>query len=80
MNLGVVPPRVRSLIEKIQRSGGAAKAARFGGATGGIGMMFAVHPKINVLKKILGSAAVSLVYDPSLRRFISRTGHSSKRS
>jgi mevalonate kinase len=72
VNLGVVPPRVRSLIEKIQRSGGAAKAARFGGATGGIGMVFAVHPKINVLKKILGGAPVSLVYDPSLRRFISR--------
>ena len=31
VNLGVVPPRVRSLIEKIQRSGGAAKPGRFGG-------------------------------------------------
>jgi mevalonate kinase len=70
--LGVVPPRVRSLIEKIQRSGGAAKAARFGGATGGVGMVFAVHPNVNVLKRVLRSAPVSLVYDPLLRRFISR--------
>ena len=30
MSLGVVPPRVRSLIKKIQQSGGAAKAARSG--------------------------------------------------
>jgi mevalonate kinase len=80
VDLGVMPPRVRSLIEKIQRSGGAAKAARFGGATGGVGMVFAVHPNVNVLKKIVGSAAVSLAYDPSLRRFISRTGHNSKPS
>lgn len=72
VNLGVVPPRVRSLIEKIQRSGGAAKAARFGGTTGGIGMVFAVHPDINVLKRVLRSAPVSLAYDPILRRFISR--------
>ncbi len=80
VNLGVVPPRARSLIEKIQQSGGAAKAARFGGATGGVGMVFAVHPKVNVLKKIVGSAPLSLVYDPSLRRFVSRAGPSSKRS
>jgi mevalonate kinase len=80
LKLGVVPPRVRSLIEKIQRSGGAAKAARFGGATGGIGMVFAVHPKVEVLKKIVGGAPVSLVYDPSLHRFISRTRHSSRHS
>ena len=80
VNLGVVPPRVRSLIEKIQQSGGAAKAARFGGTTGGIGMVFAVHPKVNVLKKIIGRAPVSLVYDPLRRRFISPTGHSSKLS
>ena len=46
VSLGVVPPRVRSLIEKIQQSGGAAKAARVGGATGGVGMVFAVHPSI----------------------------------
>ena len=70
VNLGVVPPRVRSLIEKIQQSGGAAKATRFGEATGGVGMVFAVHPKVNVLRKIVGSAPVSLVYDPSRRRFI----------
>lgn len=70
VNLGVVPPRVRSLIEMIQQSGGAAKAARFGGATGGVGMVFAVHPKVNGLKKIVGSAPVSLVYDPSRSRFI----------
>lgn len=72
VNLGVIPPRVRSLIEKIQRSGGAAKAARLGGATGGVGMVFAVHPNVNVLKRVLRSAPVSLVYDPLLRRFISR--------
>ena len=70
VNLGVVPPRVRSLIEKIQQSGGAAKPGRFGGATGGVGMVFAVHPKVNALKKIVGSAPVSLVYDPPRRRFI----------
>ena len=80
VNLGVVPPQVQSLIEKIQQSGGAAKAARFGGETGGAGMVFAVHTKVNVLKKIVGSTPVSLVYDPSLRRFVSRTGPSSKRS
>ena len=80
VNLGVVPPQVRSLIEKIQQSGGAAKAARFGGATGGAGMVFAVHPKVNVLKKIVGSTPVSLVYDPSRAASFSRAGHNSKRS
>jgi hypothetical protein len=80
MGLGVVPPRVRLLIEKIQQSGGAAKAARVGGATGGVGMVFGVHPKLKVLKELLGSAPVSLVYDPSRRRFVSRAGQSSKRS
>ena len=70
VNLGVVPPRIRSLIEKIQRSGGAAKPGRFGWATGGVGMVFAVHPNVNVLKKIVGSAPVSLVYDSSRHRFI----------
>jgi hypothetical protein len=63
---------VRSLIDRIEQSGGAAKAARFGGETGGVGMMFAVHPEIDVLEKIVGGAPVSLVYDPSLRRFVSR--------
>ena len=33
-------------------------------------MVFAVHPNVNVLKKIVGSAPVSLVYDSSRRRFI----------
>jgi len=70
VNLGVVPPRVRALIEKIQQSGGAAKPGRFGCATGGAGMLFAVHPKVNALKKLVGSAPVSLVYDPPRRRFI----------
>jgi mevalonate kinase len=70
--LGLVPPRVRWLIEKIQQSGGAAKATRSGGDTGGVGMVFAVHPKVNVLKRVLRSAPVSLVYDPILRRFTSR--------
>lgn len=78
VSLGVVPPRVRSLIEKIQRSGGAAKAARSGGETGGVGMVLAVHPQVNVLKKILRSAPMSLTYDPVLRRFISRTAASSQ--
>jgi mevalonate kinase len=72
VDLGVVPPRVRSLIEKIQQSGGAAKATRSGGNTGGGGMVFAVHPKINVLKRILGSAPIVLAYDSSRRRFFSR--------
>ena len=31
VSLGVVPPRVRALIEKIEQSGGAAKATRSGG-------------------------------------------------
>jgi hypothetical protein len=70
VDLGVVPPRVRSLIERIQRSGGAAKPGRFGWATGGVGMVFAVHPNVSVLKKIIGSASFSLVYDASRRRFI----------
>lgn len=70
VNLGLIPPRVRSLIEKIQQSGGAAKPGRFGGATGGAGMLFVVHPNLNALKKIVGSAAISLVYDPSRSRFI----------
>ncbi len=72
VDLGVIPPRVRWLIEKIQQSGGAAKAARFGGATGGVGMVFAVHPNAKVLKTGLGSAAVRIDYDPSRRRFISQ--------
>ena len=80
VKLGVMPPRVRLLIEKIQQSGGAAKATRFGAETGGAGMVFAVHPKVNVLEKIVGGAPISLDYDPSLRRFISRTGHNSKPS
>jgi mevalonate kinase len=70
VGLGVVPPRVRKLIEMIEQSGGAAKAARSGGDTGGVGMVFAVHPKVNVLKKIVGSAPVSLIYDPLRHRFI----------
>lgn len=73
VNLGVIPPRVRSLIEKIHQSGGAAKAARVGGATGGVGMVFAVHPNIKVLKTVLGNIPVSLAYDPLLCRFSSRT-------
>jgi len=80
VDLGVVPPQVQSLIEKIQQSGGAAKAARFGGETGGAGMLFAVHPEDNVLKEIVGSTPVPLVYDPSLRRFVSREVSGSKRS
>ncbi len=70
VGLGVVPRRVRSLIEKIERSGGAAKATRSGGAAGGVGMVFAVHPTVNVLKKIVGSAPFSLVYDSSRGRFM----------
>ena len=72
VGLGVVPPRVRSLIEQIQQSGGAAKAARVGGATGGVGMVFAVHPKADVLKRVLRNAPLSIAYDPLLRRFSSR--------
>jgi mevalonate kinase len=70
VNMGVIPPRVRTLIEKIQRCGGAAKAARVGGATGGVGMVFAVHQKITVLKKIVGGTPFSLVYDASRCRFM----------
>ena len=70
VNLGVIPPRVRKLIELIERSGGAAKAARSGGGTGGVGMVFAVHPKVQVLEAAIGSAAIVLTYDPSRRRFV----------
>jgi mevalonate kinase len=70
VNLGVVPPRVRLLIEKIQRSGGAAKATRSGAGSGGVGMVFAVHPNAEVLKTVLGSAPIFLAYDRSLRRFV----------
>jgi mevalonate kinase len=80
VKLGVIPPRVRLLIEKIQRSGGAAKAARFGAESGGAGMVFAVHPKVNVLKKIVGGTPIPLVYDPSRRRFVSRAKPGSKSS
>jgi mevalonate kinase len=72
VNLGVVPPRVRSLIEKIQQSGGAAKATRSGGGTGGSGMVFAVHPEVEVLKRVLGSTPIVLAYDPIRRRFFRR--------
>jgi mevalonate kinase len=72
VGLGVVPPRVRSLIEKIQQSGGAAKAARVGGATGGVGMVFAVHPKVEVLKRALRRTPLPIAYDPSFRCFSSR--------
>jgi mevalonate kinase len=70
--LGVVPPRVRSLIERIEQSGGAAKATRSGGGTGGVGMVFAVHPKPKVLKAVLGSTPISIAYNPLLRHFSSR--------
>jgi mevalonate kinase len=70
VNLGVVPPRVQSLIEKIQQLGGAAKPGRFGAQSGGAGMIFAVHPNLNTLRKIVGNAPVSLVYDQSRRRFV----------
>jgi mevalonate kinase len=80
VNLGVVPPRVRSLIEKIQRSGGAAKATRSGGGTGGSGMVFAVHPKVKVLRKLLGGAPIVLTYDPLRRRFFSRAAGKSTAS
>ena len=68
--MGVIPPRVRSLIEKIQQSGGAAKAARVGGATGGVGMVFVVHPNVKALEAVLGSAPISVTNDPLLRQFI----------
>jgi mevalonate kinase len=70
VNLGVVPPRVRKLIELIEQSGGAAKAARVGGATGGVGMVFAVHPEAKVLKRVLGGPPIALAYDPLHRRFL----------
>lgn len=70
--LGVVPPQIRSLIEKIEQSGGAAKAARAGSGTGGVGMVFAVHPKVKVLRTILGSTPMSITYDPLLQHFSNR--------
>lgn len=72
VNMGVVPRRVRSLIEKIEQLGGAAKAARAGTDKGGVGMVFGVHPKVDVLKEGLRSAPLSIAYDPLLRRFSSR--------
>jgi mevalonate kinase len=71
ISLGVVPPQVRSLIEKIEQSGGAAKATRSGGETGGVGMVFAIHPKMTLLKRVIGKAPVRLAYDPLRRRFLS---------
>ena len=71
VRLGVVPPRVRTLIERIEQSGGAAKASRSGGRTGGSGMVVALHPKVDVLKGVLSSAPLSIAYDPLLRRFSS---------
>jgi mevalonate kinase len=71
VGLGVVPPQVRSLIEKIEQSGGAAKAARSGGKTGGVGMVFAVHPNVNVLKSVLGKTPIFLAYDPLRHCFLS---------
>lgn len=78
VNLGVVPPRVRSLLDKIQRAGGAAKPGRFGGTTGGAGMVFAVHPDANVLMRIVGKTQISIVYDSSSHRFVSYRGERSK--
>jgi mevalonate kinase len=73
VSLGVVPPGVRSLIERIEQSGGAAKATRSGGTTGGVGMVFAVHPKMKLLKRVLGKAAVPIAYDSLRRRFLSES-------
>lgn len=70
VGLGVVPRRVRSLIERIEESGGAAKATRSGGETGGVGMVFAVHPKLKLLKTVLGKAPVALAYDSLRRSFL----------
>ena len=73
VSLGVVPPRVRSLIRLIEQSGGAAKATRSGGKTGGAGMVFAIHPKMKLLRRLLGISATPLVYDPVRRRFCCRS-------
>lgn len=77
VDLGVVPPQVRSLIEKIERLGGAAKTTRSGGETGGVGMVFAVHPKMKLLTRLLGKRAVPLAYDPLRRRFVSPSSRAS---
>jgi mevalonate kinase len=77
VDLGLIPPRVQMLIEKIEQLGGAAKATRSGGPTGGVGMVFAVHPKDNLLNALEEAHPVALTYDPDLRRFINRrNGHS----
>ena len=46
-DLGVVPPKAKTLIKKIERLGGAAKAIGAGGRTGGGGMVlaFGVRPE-----------------------------------
>ena len=77
ISLGVVPPRVRSLIKRIEQSGGAAKATRSGGDAGGVGMVFAVHPKMKLLKRVLGKVPVRLDYDPLRHRFLRRSSQNS---
>jgi mevalonate kinase len=75
VSLGLVPSRVRSLIEKIEQSGGAAKATRSGGETGGVGMVFAVHPNMQLLKSVLDNEPVPVAYDSLSRQFSSRSSH-----
>ncbi len=76
ISLGVVPPRVRSLIRVIEQLGGAAKATRSGGKSGGAGMVFAIHPKMKLLKRLLGISPTPLIYDPVSRRFRSSSTQS----
>jgi mevalonate kinase len=70
VTLGVVPLQVQSLIEKIQRSGGAAKAGRFGEGFGGVGMLFVVHPNVRALERVVGGTSISVTYNPLLSMFI----------
>jgi mevalonate kinase len=75
VSLGLIPPGVRSLIERIEQAGGAAKATRSGGETGGVGMVFAVHPNMHTLKRVVDNvdnAPIPVAYDPLLRRFCRR--------
>jgi len=70
LNLGVVPSGVQLLIERIQESGGAAKPVRFGGADGGVGMLFVVHPQYEVLEKMVQCTPLPLLYNQSHSRFV----------
>jgi hypothetical protein len=70
VKLGLIPRNVCELVEKIERSGGAAKAGRFGGVTGGVGMLFVVHPEIQDLKAVVKTAPIAVSYNARDHTFV----------